>query len=60
MSAQLTEAQHAQATAEREAASLRGAVKSLRDAWAREIRSVRADWKTGIERSEKDREEAVR
>lgn len=59
MTAQVAEAQHAQARAEREAASLREAVKSLRDVWAREVRVVREEWRDGKERQEREREEAV-
>ncbi|KAK8866156.1 hypothetical protein IAR55_001307 [Kwoniella newhampshirensis] len=58
MTAQLTEAQAGQAKAERECASLRESVKSLRDVWAREVKSVREEWKRGEERGKREREEA--
>jgi len=59
MTSQLGEAQHAQARAEREAASLREGVKSLRDVWVREVKTVKEDWRNGKERLEREREEAV-
>ncbi|WVF70453.1 hypothetical protein IAT40_005243 [Kwoniella sp. CBS 6097] len=58
MTAQLTEAQAGQAKAERECASLRDSVRSLRDVWAREVKSVREEWKRGEEKGKKEREEA--
>jgi hypothetical protein len=59
MAAQLTDAQSNQARAEREATSLREGVKSLRDVWARDIKSVREEWKKGEEKARAEREEAV-
>ncbi|OCF42287.1 hypothetical protein I317_03907 [Kwoniella heveanensis CBS 569] len=58
MTAQLTEAQAGQAKAERECASLRDSVRSLRDVWAREVKSVREEWKKGEEKGKREREEA--
>jgi len=58
MTAQLLDAQASQAKAEREAVSLRDSVKSLRDVWAREIKTVREEWKQGTEKERKDREGA--
>ncbi|WWD17638.1 hypothetical protein CI109_102079 [Kwoniella shandongensis] len=58
MTAQLTEAQAGQAKAERECSSLRESVKSLRDVWAREVKSVKEEWKRGEEKGRREREEA--
>lgn len=59
MTAQLQEASISQKQAERECVSLRDGVKSLRDAWAREIKAVKDEWKKGVERERQEREEAV-
>jgi flagellar biosynthesis/type III secretory pathway protein FliH len=59
MTAQLVEAQTAQTKAERECNSLRDGVRSLREAWAREVKSVREEFKKGEERGLREREEAV-
>ncbi|WVR06095.1 hypothetical protein IAU60_003123 [Kwoniella sp. DSM 27419] len=58
MMTQLTEAQAGQAKAERECAALRDSVRSLRDVWAREVKSVREESRRGEEKGKKDREEA--
>ncbi|OCF34049.1 hypothetical protein I316_04396 [Kwoniella heveanensis BCC8398] len=57
MTAQLTEAQAGQAKAERESAYT-DSVRSLRDVWAREVKSVREEWKKGEEKGKREREEA--
>lgn len=59
MTAQLAESQSAQIRAERECNSLKDSVRSLREAWSRELRGVRDEWKRGEERNRKEREEAV-
>ncbi|KAK4689456.1 hypothetical protein P7C73_g619, partial [Tremellales sp. Uapishka_1] len=58
MSTQVLEAQAAQAKAERESNSLRDSVKSLRDVWGREIKTVRDEWKRSEEKGKREREEA--
>ncbi|GFZ46046.1 hypothetical protein JCM24511_04292 [Saitozyma sp. JCM 24511] len=58
MTAQLAESQSAQIKAERECNSLKDSVRSLREAWSRELRGVRDEWKRGEERNRKEREEA--
>jgi hypothetical protein len=59
MTAQLAESQSAQIKAERECNSLKDSVRSLREAWSRDLRGVRDEWKRGEERNRKEREEAV-
>lgn len=59
MTTQMSDAQAAQHKAERECNSLRDSVKSLRDAWAREVKAVREEVKRNEERNKKEREDAV-
>lgn len=57
--AQVAEAHLAQHKAESECNSLRDAVRSLRDVWAREVKGVKEEYKRGSERERAEREEAV-
>lgn len=49
MTAEVTEAQQAQQRAESECNSLRDSVRSLREVWAREVKTTRQDWKRDME-----------
>jgi hypothetical protein len=60
MTAQVTEATFAQTKSDKECASLKDSVRSLREAWAREMKAVKDEWKSGQERERLEREEAVR
>lgn len=59
MTAQVTEATFAQTKSDKECASLKDSVRSLRDAWAREMKAVKEEYKRSTEREKHDREEAV-
>ncbi len=60
MTAQVTEATFAQTKSDKECASLKSSVRSLRDAWGREMKVVKQEWRKGAEREKQEREEAVR
>lgn len=59
MTAQVTEATFAQTKADRECTSLKESVKSLRDAWGREMKLVREEWRKGQDKERQERDEAV-
>lgn len=59
MTAQVTEATFAQTKADKECSSLKDSVRSLRDAWGREMKGVRDEWRKGQEKEKLEREEAV-
>lgn len=59
MTAQVTEATFAQTKSDKECAALKDSVRSLREAWAREMKAVRDEWRKNTEREVKEREEAV-
>jgi hypothetical protein len=59
MTSQLADAQAAQLKADREASSLRDGVKSLRDAWTRELKAVRDEVKQAEEKGRDDTAAAV-
>lgn len=59
MSAQLADAQAAQAKAESESHSLKDSVKSLKGVWARELKTAREEIRKAEEKGRKDLEDAV-
>ena len=59
MTAQMKEAQLARAKAESESSNLRDGVRSLKDAWTREVRVIKEDMRVAEERGRKERDEAV-
>jgi hypothetical protein len=59
MTAQLTDAQYLGTKSEREAISLREGVKSMKEQWGREMRTLREEMKLTVEKGKKEREEVV-
>lgn len=60
MESQVNTARIAQQKAERESGSLRDSVKSLKDVWARDLKTVRDEMKRSEEKSRKEVDDAVR
>jgi hypothetical protein len=59
MTMQLNDAQLTSKKAETECSSMKEGMRSLKEQWAREVKALREEVKVGVERSRKEREEAV-
>ncbi len=59
MTTQLNEAQYLGTKSERESAALREGVKSMKEQWGREVKSLREEIRVSGEKAKKEREEMV-